>query len=171
MSNTMSGESFEEALAAWKREKRVVLGLAFALLAVGLCLAVRASLPSRDRTIEARQFVLHDDQGFLRARLGLDEEGYPRLTFYDARGREQFAVESLEDFTARMEFFEHGVIRARLMTPQRGLASLDFFHHGPTSDWEPHDETVDFSAWAEPTVQRTLTEDLEGWLPPQAPSS
>src|SRR5689334_13717472 len=69
------------------------------LLLVGTAtlIVVGTDLFRTPRQVEAREFVLKNRDGRVRATLGLKEDGAPRLALFDSRGRQQVALQSMPD--------------------------------------------------------------------------
>jgi hypothetical protein len=76
-------------LEALEREnRRLRRWAALALASLAALAGVGAARETTPRIVEARQFVVRDDAGRIRARLGIaSPEGAARLTLQDADGR------------------------------------------------------------------------------------
>lgn len=76
-------EKVEKELAAAKRQiRRLVIGGAVALV----CVAILVAASLRPAQVQARKFVLVDENGKTRAMLAVDEDG-PRLRLTDEDGK------------------------------------------------------------------------------------
>jgi hypothetical protein len=156
-------EDLQDRLALWEREKRLALRIGGVLTVVCIALAGHATIGTRhSQRIQTDELLLKDRDGLVRVRLMLDETDNPCLQFFDALGREQFALTGMPDTSAAMTFSDHGTRRAVLSTPSRGTARLDFPDQpkeAPASSTEllaekPQDAELERSqpaSWVQPT--------------------
>jgi hypothetical protein len=78
----------------------MVLGLGAALI----WYSVRSGLPGSPLTVSARQFVLRDASGNVRAALGLGEDSAVRLVLNDSNERQRVRLSLLGDGSAGLSF-------------------------------------------------------------------
>jgi hypothetical protein len=85
----MTLETLRAELDALKRmNRRLVLAVGALGLVLAGALSARTIAQDRPQTIQARSFVLVDDNGNVRARLETDARGSARLSFFNADGSE-----------------------------------------------------------------------------------
>jgi hypothetical protein len=123
-----------QRLETLEREKRQVLwvvSILFVAIMVVVCLD--SGLLGRERVAEAERFVVKDRQGRVRAELGTDFEGEPRLALRDVEGREQVTLVGRDGSDGSLAFLESGQLRMRLGTFGGGGANLDLFDHSGRS--------------------------------------
>ena len=71
--------------------------VALNLATLGLFFLGAAAPARKQEVIEAKRFVLVDDQGKMRAELGYDKNGAPALLIYDEEGKPLVGVEGFPD--------------------------------------------------------------------------
>lgn len=87
-------EALQKELDAWKRFARwmlvpVVLVVAGAVAWGGFMEPVQAQ---RGNVVRAKEFVVVDEQGKMRAGLGISSDGKPKLHFYDSEGKTRIGL-------------------------------------------------------------------------------
>ncbi len=122
-----------DRLTALERgSRRLLIGTgALCLGLVGLTVEGTDLVRNRD-DVEARRFVLRDDQGQVRAVLGLNAEQVPSLTFFDDSGRAQMTLNATSDSATGLYLYDEGDLKVALTSPGEGSAALRFLEGGTT---------------------------------------
>jgi hypothetical protein len=112
-----------EALETENRRLRWTLGVVAAVVFVSAGLLV-ANRPSTKREVDLRKVVFRDDQGRVRAKLGLGLDGLPGLFFYDDHGNEQVALNIPSDGNSTLQFADRGSPRLTIETTYEGASRV-----------------------------------------------
>jgi len=108
------------------RHLRMVSGAAF-LLCGALVLMAQTNLQIAD-SIDARQFVLHDDSGKVRAALGMTEDGAVGLDLIDSKDRSRITLDVASNGTPGLDFFdENGKMRGTFAMGPQGNSGLGLY--------------------------------------------
>lgn len=124
--NPSPAEKIADRLERIERENRILRWVGSAMF-VGL-LVVMATLmgPSGRRALDAESLELRDRQGVVRARLGLDRDGFPKLAFLDPRGMDQMVLSSVDNASG-MELYDRGQLRVSMSAGPDGSSTLHLF--------------------------------------------
>jgi hypothetical protein len=137
-----------ERLELLEREKRQLLIVVLVLFGTTLgAVALGTDLVRPARVAEAERFVLKDSRGRVRAQLGTDADGSPKLSLMDDRGRDQVALRGLTDADGSLELYDRGQLRVAMAASPGGTASLDFYdksHRGRAGMYLWPDGTTEF---------------------------
>jgi hypothetical protein len=85
-------QSLQKRVDALEKQNRRYKQAGFILLIVAACAVFMAQAASK-RVVEAEDFVLHDSDGHIRARLGMWTGAQPSLAFYDSVGNLRVLVD------------------------------------------------------------------------------
>ena len=91
------------------------------IVVMAMLTVIPAWTQETERVIRATAFVVEDDQGRERAKLGMTSEG-PGLLLYDEDGNCRFAFETVDDVTYLMMVDENGAARLMLSVTEYGSA-------------------------------------------------
>lgn len=137
-----------ERLELLEREKRQLLIIVLVLFGTTIAsVAFGTNLLRPTRVAEAEKFILKDNQGRIRAQLGTDPDGSPKLSLLDDRGHDQVALRGQVDADGSLEFYDRGQLRIAMAVSPGGTASLDFYdkaHRGRAGLYLWPDGTTEF---------------------------
>ncbi len=104
----------------------LTLVVAYAALVTAVAVFVRTPSSGGVRILDARELVLRDDQGTVRAALTLESDGSPTLDLYDRDGKDRARLAVRADgFPGLHLYDENGRARAALFDSS-GFAALGF---------------------------------------------
>ena len=116
----------QEKLQRSNRRLRMATG-AVLLFSSAMVLMAQAT-PQIVDSVDARQFVLHDSSGRVRAALGMAEDGSVGLDLVDAKDRSRVTLDLASDGTPGLDFFdENGKMRATLAMGPEGNAGVGLY--------------------------------------------
>jgi hypothetical protein len=98
------------------------------LLLCGAMVMMAQSTSGVAESLDARQFVLHDSAGKVRAALGLTKEGAIGLNFVDSNDRTRITLDVASNGTPGLDFFDQdGKLRATFALGPTGTPGLGLY--------------------------------------------
>jgi hypothetical protein len=108
----------------YRRWKRLGLGL----LGCGLTAALAGAADQKPATIEAREFVLRDDSGAMRASLTIRPDGTPGFGLFDKKGKVRLSFDLDAEGAAGLNLHDgSGTLRAAVAMRPDGTPGLGLF--------------------------------------------
>lgn len=83
----------EQRIERLEKQLRLFKQIAAGVSLLLVCVIVMGQTPSQ-RIVEANQFILRDNNGKVRARLSMNDQGSPEMTLLDEEGKPRLKLES-----------------------------------------------------------------------------
>ena len=98
------------------------------LLFSGAMVLMAQNTPEIVDSVDARQFVLHDNGGKVRAVLGMTDDGAVGLNLVDSKDRSRITLDVASNGTPGLDFFDQdGKMRATLAMGPEGNAGVGLY--------------------------------------------
>jgi hypothetical protein len=119
-------EAQQAKLQRSNRRLRMMTGAM--LLFSGAMVLMAQGTPQIADTLDARQFVLHDSSGKVRAALGMTDDGAVGLNLVDSKDRSRITLDVAANGTPGLDFFDQdGKMRATLAMGPDGNAGVGLY--------------------------------------------
>jgi hypothetical protein len=108
----------------YRRWKRLGIGL----LGCGLAVALAGAADQKPGTVEAREFVLRDENGVMRASLTIRPDGTPGFGLFDKNGKVRLSFDLDAEGKAGLNLHDgEGTLRAAVATRPDGTPGIGLF--------------------------------------------
>jgi len=149
-------DALTERLDVLERENRRLKWVAALVFVTAVVLVVEGTALVKPRkSLEARNLVIRDDAGKVRAQFGLDSLGRPEMAIFNSQGEKQIQLGAEDDNASGLMFTDHHQTRLHLAAGGDGSAGLRFFDRNQLSH-------TGLFLWPDGTNGLALTHDLMG---------
>ena len=111
-----------------RSNRRLRITTSAVLLFSGALVLMAQGTPQIVDSVDARQFVLHDANGKVRAALGMTDDGSVGLDLIDAKDRSRITLDVAANGTPGLDFFDqNGKMRGTLAMGPEGNAGIGLY--------------------------------------------